>query len=405
MEGEGKSRAAKRRRKEQMKRSAPPVPPKTAEISTGARDTSKKGKNKVFTKESRAEMSPDLFDLQAILQSEEETMSILHRKDLLFAHLIQPMKISNFYDEFFEIQPVHIKSIEGKSFEALFSMPTFHNIIQHHLLMDTKDIEIATYKDFIEYDANHQIKKYNQEISDPVSFDNTQIQRYLKDRQNICLLNPQVFDDSLWRYLSTLELEFQSCLSMKVYYIHPISAMHAPHSNNANIFIIQLQGSTNLKIFSPQHIDQDISLVLQDHIIHGQKLSKLTPDVDSTLKPNDTMYVPKGWIVDFSNDSRELSLFLCLSTNEGNNLADVVDMILPQALSAQISMLPVLKRSVPSTFINVFGVAKTDDLEEVNPERVDQEQLMRSILNSLVNESIEMLDAVADQVSSPLHSF
>lgn len=397
----GMSRAAKRRRKEQMRKQAVPQPPSLAAPAQVTAPSVKK--SRALVPVSRAEEAevqyPESIDLSQLLDCEEETMSVLQRRDLVFAHLLHPLQMTDFYEEYFEIQPMHIKPDGDKSFDGLFTMNSFKHIIQQHLLSEDKDIMISTYEDFIEYDVNHEIRLYNADVSDPKTFDGTQIPKFLKDRQNLCLLNPQVFDDVVWKYLSLLELQFQSCVSMKVYHLHPISAIHAPHANNANIFIIQLQGSTTVKIYSPQHIDQDISLVLHENIVHGKKLSKLTPDVNVVLHPNQVMYVPKGWIIDFSNEGREVSLSLFLSTNEGNNMADVVDMILPQALSAQIDKLPILKRSIPLNFTNLFGVSKSDDSAEVNQDRVDQENVMRSIFESFVNESMEMLDAVADQVS------
>jgi hypothetical protein len=115
---------------------------------------------------------------------------------------------------------------------------------------------------------------------------------------------------------------------------------------------------------------------------------------------HDVIYIPKGYIHQFSNESsssssQESSLILCIYMNVHSTIATILDTLLPQALSHEIIYNPTIRKSIPRSFTNVFGVSRS---EEENPVRSNQEVLMKGIFKRVMNECMDMLDPVADQV-------
>ena len=431
----GMSRAAKRRRKgslrKQMSASSSPA------VAVDSKQRLEKPKKSSFKLNDSPETSAEDIDLTFALNCEEYELSIMKRKDYLLSLLLgETSSISDFYEDIFEKRPLEIRLKDASPLSKLFSFASFQHILRHHLLTNQRDIFLS------KVSSNHMEQSPSHATSEYV-YNYASIMESYKRSFGICLLQPHTLDDSLWKFLSVLEIEFNSRVFSKVYYLpnrngDVSSKLTNPHFLPSNVFYLLLQGNCSFRLYNPDKIDDQHDLYLDEiGVIKPKDLLASEADAKATLalEASQVLYVPKGWIVDFestpstSSSSVEGTLMLAICFNESGSVADLVDTIIPQALAAQIASNAMLKKSLPSSFISLFGVSKTseDDEEEgdeMNTEEVNDEEenammfrkeekeqslankagrklfsrRIKSVFESLVAESMGLLDAAADQV-------
>ena len=426
----GVSRAAKKRRKDTRKK-------QMSASSHAAVDTKqrlgKPKKSSLKTKET-SETSFEHIDLTFALNFEEFELTIMKRKNYLLNFLLgNSTSISDFYEDFFEKRPLEIHIKDALKLKDLFSFASFQHILRHHLLTNQRDI-------FLSKVSSSHIEQSPSHSSHDHVYNYTSIMESCKRSFGVCLLQPHTLDDSLWKFLSILEIEFNSRVSSKVYYLpshaeDALSKLTNPQFLSSNVFYILLQGNCSFRLYNPDKIDAQSDLYLDEN---GEIKPKdlLSSEADAIVslasETSQVLYVPKGWIVDFGSASSSFSvegtLILTICFNESGSVADLVDSILPQALASQIASNSILKASLPSSFISLYGVSKTseddEDEDEVSAEEVMKEEedtlvlrkdekerlaankadrklfsrKMKSVFESLVAESMGLLDAAADQV-------
>ena len=433
----GMSRAAKKRRKgslrKQMGASSPP-----AAVAVDLKQRLERPKKSSFKLNDSPETSAEDIDLTFALNCEELELSIMKRKDYLLSLLLgETSSISDFYEDIFEKRPLEIRLKDASSLSKLFSFASFQHILRHHLLTNQRDVFLS------KVSSNHMEQSPSHATSEYV-YNYASIMESYKRSFGICLLQPHTLDDSLWKFLSVLEIEFNSRVFSKVYYLpnrngDVSSKLTNPHFLPSNVFYLLLQGNCSFRLYNPDKIDAQPDLYLDENgVIKPKDLLASEADAKATLalEASQVFYVPKGWIVDFesapsTSSSIEGTLMLAICFSESGSVADLVDTIIPQALAAQIASNAVLKKSLPSSFISLFGVSKTsedDDMEggdEMNTEEANGEEKdammfrkeekeqslankagrklfsrkIKGVFESLVAESMGLLDAAADQVS------
>ena len=66
------------------------------------------------------------------------------------------------------------------------------------------------------------------------------------------MLNPQTFDDQVWKLCSTLQDFMGSFVGTNMYLTPPGTQGFAPHYDDVEVFILQLEGKKHWRVYEPR---------------------------------------------------------------------------------------------------------------------------------------------------------
>jgi len=464
--GGGMSRAAKKRAKKKKKQSLVQAIPEgkrhvpgnndnnKANSSAGNNDTkissSKKRKqldepsspSRNLTKNDiapRASFPPDL-SLSEILSIQDckdkatsqklKRMTTTQRAACLFQAILEPITLKEFYKVYFEKKPLVIssESVKNKSrYSNLLSLESIKAITKKHKMYFGRDLNVTEYKkgsDGVKrrITLDNTVDDNDEEGSNGVRVDRSELWSNYEKGCTIRLLCPHKYSDVIQSLLSTLEVEFQCMVGANAYLTPARSSQgFAPHYDDIDAFCLQLEGSKRWKVYEPtMKLPRTSS---EDFTPEDLESMKLVLDV--TLNEGDLLYMPRGWIHQACTlrDNNQHSLHLTISTMQQWAWADLMEIVMPEALHAVATSesSTSLREGLPQGFMDYMGVmyeeAKDEELPEPlkkrdgEEERTDNSKLkLRALLKEqfrieakkrimrVAKTACEMLDATCDEM-------
>jgi bifunctional lysine-specific demethylase and histidyl-hydroxylase NO66 len=194
----------------------------------------------------------------------------------------------------------------------------------------------------------------------------------------IRLLRPQEHIPAIHSLLSLLELEWGCMVGANAYLTPPGQSQgFAPHYDDIDAFILQLEGYKRWKVYAPLDPVNKLPRI-SSHDFTPTDLLHVTPVLDVVLGPGDVLYMPRGWIHEATTlPSREVhghSLHLTVSAMQQWAWADLMEIVVPQALEAAIQSdsNTSLREGLPRNFLEYMGTMH-DNREENVPEVLRQQ--------------------------------
>jgi lysine-specific demethylase/histidyl-hydroxylase NO66 len=235
-------------------------------------------------------------------------------------------------------------------------------------------------------------------------------------------LCPQKHHDTLHRLLSTMESEFGCMVGCNAYLTPGYASQgFAPHYDDIEAFILQLEGKKRWKVYAPLHGQETLPRISSDDFVmvgttitsdrkdkdqnhddndddddddnnysdhqttssflrrtcnatvrdDGRRQILDNPVLDVVLLPGDMLYIPRGWIHQAVTLPREKepSLHLTISCMQRWAWADLMELIIPEALKAAVEheSYTTLREGLPRNFLSYMGVIH----EEVMSENIE----------------------------------
>lgn len=303
------------------------------------------------------------------------------RASAIFDHFIQPTPSDNFFTEVWQKTFLHCGRNEANHFAGIFSRKSVEHIVTNHTNVYGVDIDVSKFENSEITDGNILVEqKADDSDEDAVSSTGAEakskdIFTKFKEGFSLRLLCPQKHDDKVWCLLADLEMEFENALDCHAYLSPPNSFGFGPRRTDSDSFVIQLEGST---IWT----------------ITGQQYSSM--NVDVTLHPGDSLYMPNGWNYHEGSCGGSHSLYLMISTSEGNSIGDLLNLMVPEALREAVETNAAVGKSLPRGRFSFLGVAASENDDDTR--RSTFRHQVRGLLTDLVTRATDMVDAAADQV-------
>ncbi|KAK9810193.1 hypothetical protein WJX72_006485 [[Myrmecia] bisecta] len=217
--------------------------------------------------------------------------------------------------------------------------------------------------------------------------------RFSQEGCSVRVLHPQRWHDPLWRLLGTLEEVFRCCMGCNAYLTPPGSQGFAPHCDDIDAMVLQVEGAKRWRCYAPRSPDEVLPRFSspdfdQDEI--GE------PVLDVVLRPGDLLYMPRGTIHQAEALEGEHSLHLTVSANQRRTWADLFEAALPRALELAVEDCIDLRRATPIDYTDYMGVAHAD--EDDRPERQAFYAQARSMMDRIAE--CLPLDSAADQLAA-----
>lgn len=174
-----------------------------------------------------------------------------------------------------------------------------------------------------------------------------------------------------------------------VYLTPPNSQGFAPHYDDIEAFVLQLEGAKHWKVYAPstpqEHLPRFSSGNLsQDEI--GE------PILDVKLEPGDMLYFPRGFIHQAETVEGKHSLHLTVSMYQKTSYADLLEALVPVALQRAINSDIRFREGLPLNIHQVMGCAFS---ENDSPERTEIREKVKSLFGKIFDHA--SVDDAVDQ--------
>ncbi|KAL7454154.1 hypothetical protein ACHAWC_005784, partial [Mediolabrus comicus] len=263
------------------------------------------------------------------------------------------------------------------------------------------DLNVTRYTDTMGNGLRHRItldpppkKKKRNKTSDDSAVDNEELEYVVANPNDVwsnvdtsqCtvrLLRPHEHNDNIHTMLSLLESEF-GCMVGSNAYLTPLNSQgFAPHYDDVDVFILQLEGYKRWRVYAPFNKRETLpressrdytEKEVDENIGDGQEM-------DVVLGPGDILYLPRGWIHQAETVARpahlpknnglkdDHSLHLTVSAMQNWCWADFLEILMPEALESAITSdkSTSLREGLPKNFVNYMGTMHQLDDDEGGP--------------------------------------
>lgn len=147
---------------------------------------------------------------------------------------------------------------------------------------------------------------------------------YYKNGCSVRLLNPQTFIPKLAIINSSLQEYFGCFVGANVYLTPPDSQGFAPHYDDIEAFIMQIEGKKHWKLYAPKSESETLPRFSSGNFSQDEIGD---PIMEITLEPGDLLYFPRGTIHQGRTLLESHSLHVTLSCYQRNTWGDLIEKV------------------------------------------------------------------------------
>jgi len=317
---------------------------------------------------------PGWRKLAAGADTEEEGMKA-------FEWLISPVEPKKFFNKLWEKKPLLVKRKSPDYNAGWLSTSELDLILRKNSLLFGENIDVVTYS------RNGKRETHNPEGRAHASV----VWDYYQQGCSVRLLNPQSYSGRCWKMLSTLQEFFGCFVGANVYLTPPGSQGFAPHYDDIEAFVLQLEGKKRWRLYDPRTPSE----VLPRYSSANFEQSELGECIlDTVLEPGDMLYFPRGVIHQAVTQDENHSLHITVSTYQKTTWADLFEKMIPQTLAAAVEEDVEFRRGLPIGYLNHLGIGNQDRETE---QRLTFLKTVSKLFDKL--KETALVDASVDQMA------
>ncbi|GBP72357.1 Bifunctional lysine-specific demethylase and histidyl-hydroxylase NO66 [Eumeta japonica] len=297
-----------------------------------------------------------------------------------FEWLIAPYNSTMFFNKIWEKKPLHISRKTPSYYKDLISTPIIDVMLRKENILFTKNIDVTSYVNGIRETHNPVGRALPHVVWD-----------YYLNSCSIRLLNPQTYIPKLHLLNSTLQELFNSFVGANAYLTPADSQGFAPHYDDIEAFVIQVEGKKHWRIYSPRSKNEILPRVSSQNFTQDEIGE---PILEVTLEPGDLLYFPRGFIHQAVTVPQEHSLHLTISMYQKHSWADMFEKMIPLALQAAINNNVELRKGLPFDIYDNFGLVNSDSN---TPRREETTKIIKSLFDNI--KDYLPIDAAVDEMN------
>ncbi|XP_039294090.1 bifunctional lysine-specific demethylase and histidyl-hydroxylase NO66-like, partial [Nilaparvata lugens] len=211
---------------------------------------------------------------------------------------------------------------------------------------------------------------------------------------SVRFLNPQAFIPDIHRINSELQekLGFVGC---NLYLTPAGSQGFAPHYDDIEAFVLQIEGSKHWKVYAPLSEAETLPRYSSKNLSE----SDLGPPIiDCVLNPGDLLFFPRGFVHQ-AKTTDEHSLHITLSAYQCTAYIDMFEKVIPNVLKEAASKSVKLREGLPLNYAQTFGITR-------NSKYSDARSIYKQKLKEMLHDLVENMDydaAVDEFAAVKLH--
>ncbi|KAI4502905.1 hypothetical protein M0802_001949 [Mischocyttarus mexicanus] len=307
---------------------------------------------------------------------------------MLFEWLIYPLPMEKFLHEHWEKRPTFIKRDDADYYKILMSTPIIDKILRDNCILFSKNIDITSYDEDIRENHNPDGRAFPTIVWD-----------YYRNGCSVRMLNPQTYLPRIHLLNATLQELFGCFVGANSYLTPPGSQGFAPHYDDIEAFILQIEGKKRWRLYQPKDTKDRLprysSKDLKDSDIGD-------PFFDDVLEAGDMLYIPRGTIHQGLTSIDSHSLHLTLSVYQKNAWCDLLEKLIPDALEKAITNDSVYREGLPIDFWRHFGYVHPKNTSDNFREFI--EYTVKYLVDN-IKDYLDIDKAVDEIVKSHMHDF
>ncbi|TNM94777.1 hypothetical protein fugu_017536 [Takifugu bimaculatus] len=320
----------------------------------------------------------DSEDLTVMLADLATVDNSRERASKLFQWLISPIPAETFFRETWEKKPILVQRKNPDYYKGLFSTAEFDRILRGEDVQYGVNLDVTSY-------TNGTRETHNP----PGRALPYTVWGFYKSGCSLRLLNPQAFSATVWNVLSILQENFGSMAGANIYLTPPGTQGFAPHYDDIEAFVVQLEGKKHWRVYKPR-VDDEILPVLSSPNFDEVEIGE--PILEVVLEAGDLLYFPRGFIHQGDCLPDAHSLHITISSYQKNSWGDLLQRMLPAALEIAMEEDVEFRRGLPLDYLTYMGVQNSDLDDPRRPKFLSQiETLMKKLA------SYCPVDAAVDQ--------
>jgi len=184
----------------------------------------------------------------------------------------------------------------------------------------------------------------------PVTF--ADYDRLYRSGCTVQALQPQQYNHSMWRLTSLLEEYFGCLVGSNCYITPPNSQGLAPHHDDVDVYILQLEGQKAWKLYEPK------MTLPREHSGDFDRRELDEPMMEVELNPGDLLYMPRG-IIHEARTSSAMSSHMTISVYQRFSYYDFLSTLFPLALNDAFHSVETeaFRKGLPMRMLDVLGSA------------------------------------------------
>eukprot|EP00933_Yihiella_yeosuensis_P041101 TRINITY_DN35542_c0_g1_i1.p1 TRINITY_DN35542_c0_g1~~TRINITY_DN35542_c0_g1_i1.p1 ORF type:complete len:579 (+),score=142.50 TRINITY_DN35542_c0_g1_i1:74-1810(+) len=320
------------------------------------------------------------------------------------AWLVWPLSPQTFLTEYWEKKPLHLKRNRRDYYEGLFSKAELDRKMKDGMEARYGErINLARFDD----KTGKKIDLNKGERGTPAKI--AEVKEAWASGATMQVMHPQQFHEPVRATLTSLERSFGSVFGANCYLTPNKSQGLAPHFDDVEVFMLQLEGSKRWRLNEPP--DGEEYPLPRDYSRDFLPSEIGTQLVDCILETGDLLYLPRGTVhqgvaqastSSSSTASADFSHHLTVSAYQRNAWCNLLEKALSGALERAAGESSEFREGLPVNYLSYMG--SWHDLgnpgEEGQHKGSKREAFIRHVkgLISRLQEFVE-LDEVCDELS------
>ncbi|TNN44569.1 Bifunctional lysine-specific demethylase and histidyl-hydroxylase NO66 [Liparis tanakae] len=298
--------------------------------------------------------------LDALLADLAKVNNSRERASKLFQWLINPIPAKSFFRETWEKKPILVQRNNPDYYKGLFSTAEFDRILRHEDVQYGVNLDVTSY--------NNGKRETHNPPGRALPFT---VWDFYGNGCSLRMLNPQAFSSTVWNVLSIFQEEFGSMAGANVYLTPPGTQGFAPHYDDIEAFVVQLEGKKHWRVYNPRTEDE------------------ILPVLSSA---GDLLYFPRGFIHQGDCLPDAHSLHITISSYQKNSWGDLLQKVVPAALEIAMEEDVEFRQGLPLDYLTYMGVQNSD---KDDPRRTKFFSRIEFLMKKLATYS--PVDAAVDQ--------
>lgn len=306
--------------------------------------------------------------LDTLLKELAEVNNSRERASRLFQWLINPIPAKAFFRETWEKKPIIVQRKNPTYYNGLFSTAEFDRILRQENVQYGVNLDVTSYTDGKRETHNPPGRAWPFTVWD-----------FYESGCSLRMLNPQAFSSTVWNVLSILQEQFGSMVGANIYLTPPGTQGFAPHYDDIEAFVIQLEGKKHWRVYNPR-TENEVLPVFSSPNFNQKEIGM--PIMEVVLEAGDLLYFPRGFIHQGDCLPDAHSLHITVSSYQKNSWGDLLMKLVPAALEIAMEDDVEFRRGLPLDYLTYMGVQNSD---KNDPRRLKFFSQIESLTKKLSN--------------------
>lgn len=298
----------------------------------------------------------------------------------LFECMIHPVPVDKFFKVMWQKKPLLLQRHIPNYNDGWFSTAELNKILEKEDIQFGVNLDVTSYRDGKRETHNPPGRAYRSVVWD-----------YYQNGCSVRMLNPQTYSTNVWKMLSTLQEFFGCCVGANVYLTPPGTQGFAPHYDDIEAFILQLEGKKHWKLYNPRSDEETLPRESSGNFDQSEIGS---PILDITLHAGDLLYFPRGTIHQGCALEDAHSLHITVSCYQKNTWGDLFEKLVPRALQIAMEEDIEFREGLPLDYLSYMGLANSD---RETPQRAAFIQKTATFLTKMF-QNYNPVDSACDQM-------